>query len=168
MQGDSDSVYSGVSVRVRFAHRRAVDQGVETRMRWSGFVLFALLPAAAGAFSGPWPLEIIEQFDDAKLVVYGSEDDIAAAPMWSPDRGAPPLTIAGVLEVLQRWAESDPRVSALHVEEIELKRIPRHVDRWYYLVRARVESRTGPPVRFFAVLMNGKVEPAIREPMPIK
>ncbi len=137
-------------------------------MRVLSMLSFVLLSTRLWAFGGPWPLEIVERLDDARLVVYGNEQDIAASPRWSPEAGAPPLTIAGVIEALRHWAESDPRVSSVHVEEIELKPIPRQLERWYYLVRARVEARSGPPVRYFAVLMNGKVEPAIREPMPIK
>jgi hypothetical protein len=132
----------------------------------SVLLLFTIQSVAAGL--GPWPLEIIERMDDAKLVVYGNERDIDASPAWNPDAGAPPLDIAGVVEALNRWAASDSRVDAVHVEEIELKPIPRRAGHWYYLVRARVEAREGAPVRYFAVLMNGKVEPAIREPMPIK
>ncbi len=131
-------------------------------------LLFLFTARVAIAVAGPWPLEIVEQMDDARLVVYGNEQDIDAAPSWDPGRGAPPLEIGGVVDALERWAESDPRVDAIRVEEIELKPIPHRAGRWYYLVRARVESRTGPPVRYFAVLMNGRVEPAIREPMPIK
>lgn len=134
-------------------------------------VLFAiLLSLSANVFAYQFPLEIIEKFDDARLVVFVKESDIKNTPGWSPSRGAPPLTIAQVVTRVNEWCDKDKTFRHSVIQKIELKPIKQHEkqNRWYYLVQLRTPKNGQHPIQYLAVLMDGKVIPAIREPSSIK
>jgi hypothetical protein len=117
-----------------------------------------------------FPVEIIEYFNDTKVVVYVNESDIEKAPIWNPTKGAPPLTIAMLIKDVQEWNSSAPDLAGMQIHEIELKPIRHHEkqDRWYYLVHLTGPKSKHSGRQYLAVLMNGKIVPAIREPASFK
>ena len=124
----------------------------------------ALAVVVSGVHAAPFPVEIIEQFDDARVVAFVSETDIEAAPAWRPVAQRPPLDIAGVVTAVVRfYHRHDPDAPALRIDEIELRRLPRHADRWHYLVRAWTARDV-----YYVVLMDGKVIPALAEGESVK
>lgn len=127
--------------------------------------------ACAGSGAALWPQEIIDTMDDQRLVVFLPNADIAASPEWQPMEGTPPpLTIADAIAHLKKWMAGGPRYRNAEIHEIELKPIHGHEQehRWYYLFQLR-RPDTGKRKRIYAaVLLNGKVVPAIVEPSSIK
>ncbi|MCG6887319.1 MAG: hypothetical protein LJE74_08930 [Proteobacteria bacterium] len=117
-----------------------------------------------------FPAEIIEYFNDIKVVVYVNESDIEKAPAWNPTKGAPPLTIGMLIKDVQEWNSRDPNLASMQIHEIELKPIRKHEkqDRWYYLVHLTGPESAHSGRQYLAVLMDGKIVPAIREPASFK
>ena len=127
--------------------------------------------AWAGAATDLWPEEIIDSMDGQRLVVFLPNSDIATSPQWLPDEGAaPPLNIAGAVEHLKKWMASDPRYQGVEIHEIKLTPIRHHEQehRWYYLFQLRPLDGGHRKAMYAAVLLNGKVVPAIAEPSSIK
>ena len=54
------------------------------------------------ALGNQFPLEIIERFADARIVVYTQQSAIDRAPAWNPVEGGPPLTIEALLKTLRK------------------------------------------------------------------
>ena len=127
-----------------------------------------LTPARAKA--GLWPVEVFDVMDNQRIVVFLRDGDIAASPKWQPAEGGPPLTIAGALEHVRQWIAEDPRLMGAEIYEIELKPIHGHEQehRWYYLMQLRAVKDGKRKAFYAAVLLNGKVVPAIAEPAAIK
>ena len=113
-----------------------------------------------------FPLEIIERFDEFRIVVYATQTDIDKAPTWEPDEGAPPLSIEKLLLVIDKQESKEPRLHKAKIQKIELKPIREYQagHHWYYLVQLKVFTGEHPAMQYIAVLMNGKVLPAVREP----
>ncbi|HFE48125.1 MAG TPA: hypothetical protein ENJ21_02290 [Chromatiaceae bacterium] len=139
---------------------------------YSRFLGGLLLLAAGSLQAGhpPWPLEIIERFDSAKVVVYAKEDDIAASPEWRPADGAPPFTLADLLKSVAQWQARLPAMANSTIHTIELKPIAHHEqqNRWYYLVQLKDKPGARHPTHYVGVLLSGKVLPVIEEPAAIK
>lgn len=132
-----------------------------------------LLPLLALLFSVKilayeFPSEIIDYIDDTKIVAFIKEGDIDAASTWSPLEASPPLTMYGALENINEYMASDTELAKASLVGIELKQIPHHKRYWYYLVKMRTTHNDTPEHRYYIVLMNGKIIPAIREPGSIK
>lgn len=136
------------------------------------YKLFAgiLLLAAQNVFASDYPLVIIEPFDDARIIIYVSETDIEKSPAWKPTNGTPPLTIEKLIADIQKHIASDPRLANAIIHEIELKPILHHEkeNRWYYLIQMKIIDNQRPTSRYLAVLMNGKILSAIKEPKSYK
>jgi hypothetical protein len=123
-----------------------------------------------GALAKEFPLEIIERFADARIVIYTRQSAIDAAPAWNPSQGAPPLSIEALIKAVEKWSAAEPQPATAFIRKIELKPI-RHEEnrnRWYYLVQLDVKEQGRSSTRYLAVLMSGKILPAIREPEPYK
>ncbi|UHD17409.1 hypothetical protein [Thiocapsa bogorovii] len=142
----------------------------EGLMRRIWLTTFILLAAVRIADAAQWPVEIFERMDDKRIVVFLSDDDIETDPAWSPIEGGPPLTLAAVIQELNTWIKDNADLAGFDIHEIKLKGIPHHeVDRhWYYLVQLHKLVDGRPERRYAAVLMNGKLVPAIREPASVK
>ena len=126
---------------------------------------------AQNALAIQFPLVLIESFDDAKLVIYVNESDIRNTPDWQPSEGSPPLSVEKLVKDIQKWNNRNPEFANATINEFELKPILNHEkeNRWYYLVRMKNKARNGTSeTRYLAVLMNGKVLPAIKEPVSYK
>lgn len=122
------------------------------------------------ALANPFPLEVIERFADARIIVYIQQSDMDEAPAWHPGEGAPPLTIEALVRAIQKWTAGDPALAKATIRKIELKpiRLKNNQGRWYYLAQLSVDTEGQPSMHYVAVLMNGKILPAIREPEPYK
>ena len=107
--------------------------------------------------------EIIEQFDDLRMVAFVPTDDIASSPAWNADTGEPPLSVAQAIRAVRNLegGQSGP------VREIELRPLPDSPTRWHYLVKtSNAAKTTGFDV--YIILMNGKVIPAMIEPDSVR
>jgi len=123
------------------------------------------------AGSDLWPEEIIDSMDGQRLVVFLPNADIAASPQWMPAEGvSPPLTIAEAIAHLTQWMTTDPRYQDDEIHEIKLTPIRHHEQehRWYYLFQLRRPGDGARKAMYAAVLLNGKIVPAIVEPSSIK
>ena len=71
---------------------------------------------------------------------------------------------------LKKWMASDPRYQGVEIHEIKLTPIRHHEQehRWYYLFQLRPLDGGHRKAMYAAVLLNGKVVPAIAEPSSIK
>jgi len=120
------------------------------------------------AKSTAWPIEIFEVMDDSRIIIFIKDDDIATSPVWHPAEGGPPMSIAVLLTKVNKWIAEDPRLKGFGVHEIELKPINHHKDHWYYLVQLKPEKNGKKKPSYIAVLLNGKVVPAMVKPASIK
>ena len=139
----------------------------------SSFFMLSLLAGpifSVQAETRHYPLEIYDVLDDHRLVIFLRGEDIAASPQWLPGEGAPPLTVAEAIARMRRQIEQDVRLKGAKFYEIELKPIHKHdqENRWYYLLQFRTHGEHKPKAHYFAVLLSGKVVPAIEEPASIK
>lgn len=135
-----------------------------------GLVLFmsCLNMTNAFAMDGHWPEEVFDVMDNQRLVIFLENEDIAESPEWQPTKGRSPLSIADVLKLANVWISQNSRLSNAKVHEIELKPISKHEHRWYYLLQLQSKSNGKITEHYIAVLLNGKVVPAIAEPTTIK
>ena len=131
---------------------------------------FVLAMSPAIGQTADYPLEIIERFDDAKVVISIDERDIAAAPAWRPAEGEPPVNTAALVSAVREWSARHPDLAQERIRKIELKPISRHEGQrhWYYLVKTKNPADARAEPHYLAVMMDGKVLPAIREPSAYK
>lgn len=121
----------------------------------------AALVLSANAHAFQSKVEILEQFDNLRMVAFISMEDIDNSPVWNPERGAPPLTIIDAIKAVRNFGKSSA-VSG-EIKEIELRPVPRHEKHWHYLIKVANDAMTSK-YNVYAVLMDGKVIPAIIEP----
>lgn len=134
-------------------------------MKYYRFLLMAILALSANLYAIQPKIEIIEQFDNLRMVAFISTDDINNSPEWSPKLDAPPLSIAEAIAAVKEFIK-DPS-SSVAIREIELRMVPRYEKHWHYLIKiANDEKKTKYDI--YVVLMDGKVIPAIIEPQGYK
>ncbi len=127
-------------------------------------LLLTLTVSAANAQSYQSSIEIIEQFDDVKLVAFIRENDLESYPQWNPMKEAPPLTIDKAIKAVHDYhKKNNAELAAETVSEIELKKMARHEKYWHYLVKIKINSSDNAGYQVYVVLMNGKVIPALTE-----
>jgi len=125
------------------------------------FISFLTVPAYAYQF----PTEIIEQFDDSKIVTFVDESYFASSKPWNPLTEAPPLTINGAIQaVTKHYSSRETDLSSFSISEIEVRKTPMHKGMWNYIIKARANEKTS----YYFVLMNGVVVPAVAEPESYK
>jgi hypothetical protein len=107
--------------------------------------------------------EIIEQFDDLRMVAFVPTADITNSPAWDADTSEPPLSVAEAIRAVRDFAGS----SSGPVREIELRPVPGSTARWHYLVKAANAEKT-TRYDLYVILMNGKVVPAMIEPESVR
>ncbi len=122
------------------------------------------LALSAVGRAAPFPVEVIEQFDEARVVAFIPEARIQASPAWDPLSAPPPLSVAEAVAAVKRERAAKRGGEPFSVMEIELRRLAPHRHRWHYLVKTR--DREG--VHYYVVLMDGSVVDAIREPESVK
>jgi len=107
-------------------------------------------------------IEIIEQFDDLKMVAFISPDDIKSDAEWNPNLEAPPLTVDGAIQAVKAFVKLSGEI-----KKIELKQLPKYENHWHYLIMADNDSMKSK-YSIYVVLMSGAVIPAIIEPQGYK
>ncbi len=136
------------------------------QLKW---ILLFLTIMSVNAQSGQLAIEIIEQFDDSKVVAFIGEDDIENYPIWQKLENVPPLPVNEAVKLVQYHLNGGGQgVNSSVVKEIEIREIPRHPGYWHYLVKIKNNDAEGGKYRVFVVLMNGKLIPAIVEPDSFK
>jgi hypothetical protein len=109
-------------------------------------------------------IEIIERFDDIRLVAFVNEGDIENYPLWHPLTEAPPLSISAAIEAVNNlYKVNDAELIVESIQEIELRKIPNHKKYWHYLVKVKGNNDEKVKYQVYVVLMNGKVIPALIE-----
>jgi len=133
-------------------------------MNYKGLLLLLTLAFSANAQSYQPSIEIIEQFDDVKLVAFIRESDLENYPQWNPVKEAPPLTINKAIQAVHDYhKKNNAELATETVNEIELKKMTRHEKYWHYLIKIKINGSDDAKYQVYIVLMNGKVIPALTE-----
>ena len=130
------------------------------------FPALLLFGCFSQSYAFQFPLEIIDYMDDATIIVYAKKDDINNTSVWIPGEGNVPLGINELVSKVNSWLKTQPEMSALKINEIELKKVKKHEKEnyWYYLLQLKNHK----DIQYLAVLMNGQILPAIKEPKSYK
>ncbi len=127
-------------------------------------LLLTLTVSVANAQAYQSSIEIIEQFDDVKLVAFIRESDLENYPQWNPVKEAPPLTINKAIQAVHNYhKKNNAELATETVNEIELKKMTRHEKYWHYLIKIKINGSDDARYQVYVVLMNGKVIPALTE-----
>ena len=130
--------------------------------RW----IFLLIPLLASpVFAYQFPTEIIERFDDNKIVAFVNESHFTNSKPWNPLQEAPPLTVAGAIRgVKKHYIAEKNDIADLSIAEIEIRKTPLHKGLWHYIIKAHAKGKN----IYYFILMNGVVIPAVVEPESYK
>lgn len=127
------------------------------------FMTFFALSTTAYAFQPK--VEIVEQFDNLRMVAFIDMMDIDTNPEWHSALGAPPLTVSGAIKAVNEYIKDSD--SAVDISEIELRPLPGDEKHWHYLVKIANDAKK-TKYDIYVVLMNGKIVPGIIEPQGYK
>ncbi|HEC30027.1 MAG TPA: hypothetical protein ENI65_10625 [Gammaproteobacteria bacterium] len=128
--------------------------------RW---LLLLLTIVSINAQSFQPSLEIVEQFDDVRLIAFINEADLENYPLWHPLTEAPPLSIRNAIQAINQYKANNGKLITGIVKEIELREMPHHSNYWHYLIKINIDPGKKPKYQVYVVLMNGKVIPALIE-----
>ncbi len=130
------------------------------------FPVILLFGCFSQTYAFQFPLEIIDYMDNATIIVYAKKDEINSTSTWIPGEGNVPLNIDELVGKVSSWLKTQSKMSAFKINEIELKKVKHHEkdNYWYYLIQLKNNSDT----QYIAVLMNGRILPAIKEPRSYK
>ncbi len=131
-------------------------------MKYYRYLLITILIASTNAYAFQPKVEIIERFDNLKMVSFISIEAINNNPEWNPDSGAPPLLVGDAIAAVKAFVK-DPGA----VKEIEIRQVPRHEKKWHYLIKIADDSMKFK-YSIYVVLMDGTVIPSIIEPQGYK
>lgn len=128
-------------------------------MKYYRLLLIAILVLSANAYAYQPKIEIIEHFDNLRIVAFINAEDVNNSPQWNPDLGTPSLTVGKAVQAVKNFTKS----SNIIVKEIEIRPLPKNNTHWHYLIKvANDEMKT--KYNIYVVLMSGKVIPGIIEP----
>ncbi len=134
------------------------------------FIILFFICGSASAFQ--FPLEIIDYMDNSRIIIYANKSDINQSPRWAiTDNTPPPLTISSLISKVNKWTVQQKDLQDARVNEIELKKMQQHEkdNYWYYLVQLKsTQAAKNKNIHYIAVLMNGKILTAIKEPSSYK
>ena len=134
------------------------------KFKWL-FLFLVSISAQANQF----PVEIIENIDDMKVVAFIKETDIEKSIKWTPfSELPPPMSIEQVVSAIKKEVTGDTKLDDAVITEIELKSMPHHKAHWHYLVKLQANMNGKVDNVVYIVLMDGKVIRAIKEPEAIK
>lgn len=109
-------------------------------------------------------IEIIERFDELKLVAFVNEGDIEDYPLWHPLTEVPPLSISAAIQAINDlYKVNGTELVVESIKEIELRKLPHYEKYWHYLVKVKSADTESVKYQVYVVLMNGKVIPALLE-----
>jgi len=131
-------------------------------MKYYRCLLITLLLISTNVYSYQPNIEIIEKFDDLKMIAFISVEDIKSNPEWNPDIDSPPLTVSDAIHAVKTFIKI-----TRPIKEIEIRQVPKHEKQWHYLIKVANDSMKSK-YSIYVVLMNGKVIPAIIEPQSYK
>ena len=131
-------------------------------MKCYRYLLITLLLISTNAYSYQPKIEIIEQFDDLKMIAFISMEDIKNNPEWNPDIDAPPLTVNEAIHAVKSFTKITGSI-----KEIEIRQVPNHKKQWHYLIKV-ANDLMKYKYSIYVVLMNRTVIPAIIEPQSYK
>lgn len=131
-------------------------------MKYHHFLkIAAILMFSANAIAFQPKIEIVEQFDNLRVVVFVDENDVNASPEWNPNASPIPLTVDQAIQAVRDFNKGPQAIAA--IREIEIRRVPKHENHWHYLVRV-ANDQLKTKFDIYVVLMNGKVVPGMIEP----
>ena len=130
-------------------------------MKYYRFLFLTIFLFSAHAYAFQEKLEVVEQFDNLRMVAFIRIKDISNSPAWNPDAELPPLSVGEAVKAVKKFDKS-PKTDG-KIQEIEIRQVPGHENRWHYLVKVSNEAMKSK-MSVYVVLMNGKVIPAIIEP----
>lgn len=128
--------------------------------RW---LLLLLTIVSINAQSFQPSLEIVEQFDDVRLIAFINKADIENYPLWHPLTEAPPLSIRNAIQAINKYKANNGKLITGIIKEIELREMPHHKNYWHYLIKINTNPGKKPRYQVYVILMNGKVIPALIE-----
>lgn len=134
-------------------------------MKYYRYLLLATLFSAANALALQPKVEIVEQFDNLRMVAFISVNDITDSPEWNPDSEPPPVTVSEAIQAVKAFDKNLKGPAA--ISEIEIRPVPRHEKHWHYLVKVANDTMQ-TKFDIYVVLMSGKVIPAMIEPKAYK
>ncbi len=136
----------------------------QMKFKWLAVSLFAF---SVGIQANQFPIQIIEQFDDATIVAFIDEKDLNDSNAWNPMDTEPSLSISDAVNAMKKhFHDINIKQDSYSITEIELRQIPGHAHHWHYLFKVNDSQKNKDA--FFVVLMNGKTIPAINEPKSYK
>jgi len=131
-------------------------------MKYYTYLLLSLFVVSTNALAYQPKIEIIEQFDNLRMIAFISKEDVDTNPVWNPDLEEIPLTVFNAIKAVKKFN------SDIHeVKEIEIRPFPHHEKQWHYLIKVS-NDKMKSKYSVYAVLMSGKVIPAIIEPQGYK
>jgi hypothetical protein len=110
-------------------------------------------------------IEIIERFDDLRMVAFISIKDIDDSPEWKANLTPPPLTVGEAIQAVNEFSKKTGTLS--DIKEIEIRPVPGHESKWHYLIKVANDSKRSK-FDIYLVLMNGTVISAMIEPQGYK
>jgi hypothetical protein len=123
-------------------------------------ILIIAISSNANAFQPK--IEIIEQFDELKMIAFINQEDMHSNPEWNANLDTIPLTVNSAIQAVKTFSKTiEP------INEIEIRTVPNHKNKWHYLIKTTNEKMKSK-YAIYVVLMNGKVIPAIIEPQGYK
>jgi len=131
-------------------------------MKYYRYLLIVVLIFTANAYAFQPKIEIIEQFDNLRLIAFVSGKDVENSPQWNPDSGTPSLTVGEAVQSVRNFVKHQAII-----KEIEIRPLPNHKLHWHYLIKIK-DDKMKSKYSVFVVLMSGKVIPAIIEPESYK
>ena len=124
-----------------------------------------MLLLSTNAYALQPKIEIVEQFDNLRMVTFISEKDISNSPKWNPNSEAPPLSVGEAIKAVKKFVKNSKK--SIDIREIEIRPVPRYEKHWHYLIKLTNNTKQ-TKYDIYVVLMDGKVIPAIIEPQGYK
>ena len=134
-------------------------------MRLQVFAFLYVFALSTGVGAASPMVEIIERFDDLRMVAFVDQANIDASPAWNPGVSPIPLPVDEAIQSVKAFNKASDNAAA--IEEIEIRKIPGDEQHWHYLVKI-ADDRMTTKYSVYLVLMTGKVVPAIIEPESYK
>ncbi len=139
-------------------------------MRNRGRVGVALLLTFAftSAYAYQPKVEIVETFENSRVVAFVDPADLENYPAWSPEQDAqPPVSIREAIGRFQQRSTKN-KTNPGNIKEIELKELPGYQHHWHYLIKTKSMRDGKLKSHVYVILMSGKVIPAMVEPESYK
>ena len=122
------------------------------------YIFIFALSVKAYAYAYQPKIEIVEQFDNLKMIAFINKEDVDNNPSWIPGSNKLPLTVADAVHAVNVLSKK-----LNTIVEIEIRLMPKYKNKWHYLIKT-ANSAMRFKYNIYVVLMNGKVVPAIIEP----